>query len=128
MCIDAYQYFGCDSDYLGKHLLPLVKHGGLLLLVVPGVKKDITGELPPEMALSWTKEQASPFRDMFFWRNTIGATNGAEILDIYEAEDFDECWNEWLACDNEYAVGDRKAMNAGAGKYMNLIAMAVRRK
>ncbi len=128
VCIDSYQYFGCDPDYLGTHLLPLVKRGGLLLLVVPGMKKDITGELPPEMALSWTKEQVATLRDMVFWRKTIGAANGAELLGIYELEDFDECWNEWLACDNDYAIGDRKAMNAGAGKYMNLIAMAVRRK
>jgi hypothetical protein len=43
-------------------------------------------------------------------------------------ESFDECWNDWLVCDNEYAVNDRKAMNAGAGKYMNFIAMILRRK
>ena len=46
----------------------------------------------------------------------------------YIDSSFDECWNDWLACDNEYAVDDRKAMNAGAGKYMNFIAMIIRRK
>lgn len=128
VCIDSYHYFGWEADYLEANLLPLVKHGGLLLLVVPGTVKAITGELPPEMALSWTKEAVATLRDMAFWRETLGKASGAELLDIYELEDFDACWADWLACDNEYAVGDRKAMNAGAGKYMNLIAMALRRK
>jgi cyclopropane fatty-acyl-phospholipid synthase-like methyltransferase len=128
VCIDSYHYFGCEADYLETHLLPLIKPGGLLLFVVPGMIKDVTGELPPEMALSWTKEDVATLRDMAFWRKTIGAASGVELLDIYELEDFDECWGDWLACDNEYAVGDRKAMNAGAGKYMNLIAMALKRK
>ena len=51
-----------------------------------------------------------------------------EIESIFEMEDFDECWNEWLATDNEYAVQDRLSMNAGAGKYMNFVAMALKRK
>ena len=37
-------------------------------------------------------------------------------------------WNDWLACENEYAVGGRKTMEAGGGKYMNFIAMILRRK
>ena len=32
--IDSYHYFGLEREYLGKHLLPLVKRGGLILLVV----------------------------------------------------------------------------------------------
>jgi cyclopropane fatty-acyl-phospholipid synthase-like methyltransferase len=128
VCIDSYHYYGCEDGYLETHLLPLVKHSGLLLLVVPGMIKDVIGELPPEMALSWTKEDVATLRDMVFWRKIIGTASEAELLDIYELDDFDECWNDWLACDNAYAIGDRKAMNAGAGKYMNLIAIALRRK
>ena len=43
-------------------------------------------------------------------------------------EDAEECWNDWLACDNEYAQNDRAAMQAGAGKYMNFIAIILRRQ
>ena len=42
--------------------------------------------------------------------------------------DLDELWNDWLACDNEYAIGDRAAMEAGSGKYMNFIAIIARKK
>lgn len=128
VCIDSYQYFGCDKEYLGRHLLPFVKHGGYLLIVVPGLKKDIHDNLPPEMLLSWTAEDIDTLHDTVYWRKIIEHTDGVEIISLSEMESFDECWNDWLVCDNEYAVNDRKAMNAGAGKYMNFIAMILRRK
>ena len=127
-CIDSYQYFGCDPNYLGEHLLPLVKHGGRLLFVVPGMKKDLHDNLPPEMLLSWRAEDIDTLHDCAYWQKTLEATADAEIESIFEMEDFDECWNEWLATDNEYAVQDRLSMNAGAGKYMNFVAMALKRK
>lgn len=37
--IDAYNYFGCESGYLEKHILPLVKKNGLIGIAVPGLKK-----------------------------------------------------------------------------------------
>ncbi len=43
-------------------------------------------------------------------------------------ESNEEAWNDWLATDNEYAKGDRKTMEAGGGKYMNFIAIILRRK
>jgi hypothetical protein len=36
-----------------------------------------------------------------------------------------ECWNDWLACDNEYAVAECKSMEAEAG--MNLLTIVLRR-
>ena len=47
---------------------------------------------------------------------------------MLEIDSFDECWADVLACDNPYAVGDRRAMEAGAGKYMNFISAVCRRK
>lgn len=128
ICVDSYHYFGLDKEYLGKYLLPLIKHGGYLLVVVPGLKKDIHDNLPPEMLLSWSAEDIQTLHDVAYWKQTVEAAEDAEIVMIDVMEGFDECWNDWLACDNEYAVDDRKAMNAGAGKYMNFIAMIIRRK
>jgi cyclopropane fatty-acyl-phospholipid synthase-like methyltransferase len=128
VCIDAYQYFGIDPAYLGKHLLPLVKHGGILLLVVPGMKRCFGGDYPQEMLLSWTKEDLATLRGREFWIENLSHTEEAEVLDVWELQHFDECWNDWLACENEHAIQDRPSMEAGAGKHMNLLAMALRRK
>ena len=128
VCVDAYHYFGCDEEYLGKHLLPLVKPGGYLLFVVPGLKNDIHHNIPPEMLLSWTAEDIETLHDAAYWRKMLEMTDGIKIISVYEMDGFDEFWNDWLACDNEYAVGDRKSMEAGAGKYMNFISMIVQRQ
>ncbi len=126
--IDAYNFFGRDPDYLGARLLPLVKHGGLIYISIPGMKKDCHDNLPPELLLSWTPEQLDYIHDADYWRGIIGQTEDAEILSIYEMEGYEECWSDWLATDNEYAVGDRKTMEAGGGKYMNFLAIVLRRK
>ena len=36
--IDSYNYFGRDALFLDEKLLPYVKHGGLILLAIPGMK------------------------------------------------------------------------------------------
>ena len=37
----------------------------------------------------------------------------AELLQVREMESHEEFWADWLRQDNEYAIGDRKAMEAG---------------
>ena len=126
--IDAYHYFGLDREYLGKHLLPLVTSGGWLLFVVPGFHKDVHDNLPRELLLSWSAEDLETIHDADYWRGVLEETEGIEIVSIQEMESNEECWQDWLATDNEYAVMDRVPMNAGAGKYMNFISIALRKK
>lgn len=126
--IDSYHYFGLEKEYLGKHLLPLVKRGGWLLLVVPGFHQDVHHDIPPELLLTWSAEDLDTIHDANYWRDVISATEGVEIVSIEEMESNEECWRDWLATENEYAVMDRVPMNAGAGKYMNFIAIALKRK
>ena len=126
--IDAYHYFGLDKAYLGKHLLPLVKPGGWLLFVVPGFHQDVHDNFPQELLLNWSAEDLDTIHDANYWRDVMLATEGIEIVSIEEMESNEECWQDWLATDNEYAVMDRVPMNAGAGKYMNFISIALRKK
>jgi cyclopropane fatty-acyl-phospholipid synthase-like methyltransferase len=126
--IDSYHYFGLDKTYLGKHLLPLVKHGGQLLLVVPGFHHDVHANIPPELLLNWSTEDLDTIHDADYWRGVISATDGIEIRSIEEMESNENCWEDWLATDNEYAIMDRIPMNAGAGKYMNFVAIALRKR
>lgn len=53
---------------------------------------------------------------------------GVEVLAVQEMERSEEVWADWLAQENEYAVGDRKSMEAGGGKYLNFIAIVLRKK
>ncbi len=125
---DSYNYFGRDERYLDDKLLPFVKPGGLVYIAIPGMKRDCHDHLQKELLLSWTPEQLDYMHDVDYWRGIVSQCRGAEVLSIREMESNDEVWADWLAQDNEYAVGDRKSMEAGGGKYLNFIAIVLRKK
>ena len=125
---DSYNYFGRDERYLDDKLLPFVKPGGLVYIAIPGMKRDCHDRLPPELLLSWTPEQLDYMHDVDYWRGIVSQCRGAEVLSMREMESNDEVWADWLAQDNEYAVGDRKSMEAGGGKYLNFIAIVLRKR
>ena len=125
---DSYNYFGRDPRFLDEKLLPFVKSGGYIYIAIPGMKKDCHNALPPELLLSWTPEQLDYLHDADYWRKITGECRGAEVLSVKEMESNEEVWADWLRQENEYAVGDRKAMEAGGGKYLNFIAIVLRKK
>ena len=125
---DSYNYFGRDTHYLDDKLLPFIKSGGYIYIAVPGMKKDCHDNLPQELLLSWTPEQLDYIHDIDYWTNIVSACRNAEVISIKEMESNEECWNDWLMQENEYAVGDRKAMYAGGGKYLNFIAIVLKKK
>ena len=125
---DSYNYFGRDPDYLDSKLLPFIKPGGYLYITVPGMKRDCHDNLPPELLLSWTPEQLDYLHDVSYWKNIVEQCGGAEVLEVSEMESNAEVWADWLKQENEYAVGDRKAMEAGGGKYLNFIKIVLRKR
>ena len=122
------QVVGRDPEYLGEHLLPLVKRGGELLLAIPGMVRDCHDNLPACLLASWTPEQLDYMHDMDWWRTNIAQTDGVDILDMREMACTREAWADWIACDNEYAAGDRAAVEAGALDHLNTIAVRLRRR
>lgn len=125
---DSYNYFGRDERYLDEKLLPFVKPGGYLYIAVPGMKKDCHDNLPKELLLSWTPEQLDYMHDVSYWTRIVGRCKGAEVIEVKQMKSNEEVWADWLAQDNEYAVGDRKSMEAGGGKYLNFISIVLRKR
>ena len=125
---DSYNYFGRNSEYLDNKLLPFVKKGGYIYIAIPGMKKDCHDNLPKELLLSWTPEQLEYMHDTAYWSNMVGQCKGAEVISVTEMQSNEEVWADWLKQENEYAVGDRKAMEAGGGKYLNFIKIVLKKK
>ncbi len=63
--------------------------------------------------LSWMPEQVNDLHDAAYWRALLGRCQGAEVLQVREMESHEGFWADWLRQDNEYAIGDRKVMEAG---------------
>lgn len=124
---DSYNYFGRDLAYLDEKLLPYVKSGGYLYIAVPGMKKDLHRALPPELLLSWTPEQLDYLHDVAYWARLVGQCRGAAVIGVTEMQSNEEVWADWLRQENEYAVGDRRAMEAGGGKYLNFVKIVLRK-
>ena len=125
---DSYNYFGRDESYLDGKLLPFVKSGGYVYIASPGMKKDCHDNLPQELLLSWTPEQLDYMHDVEYWSRTVGKSKCSEVISVTEMESNEEVWADWLKQENEYAVGDRKSMEAGGGKYLNFIKIVLRKK
>ena len=125
---DSYNYFGRDPEFLDRKLLPYVKNGGYVYIAIPGMKQDCHDNLPPELLLSWTPEQMDYMHDVSYWRNMVSQSHYAEIIEVSEMVSNEEVWKDWLEQENEYAIGDRKSMEAGGGKYLNFIKIVMRKK
>ena len=125
---DSYNYFGRDERYLDEKLLPFVKPGGYLYIAIPGMKKDCHDNLPQELLLFWTPEQLDYLHDVDYWTKIVRQCSGADVISVKEMESNEEVWADWLKQENEYAVGDRKAMEAGGGKYLNFVSIVLRQK
>ena len=126
--IDSYHYFGRDPAFLDEKLLPFVKAGGYVYIAIPGMKKDCHDNLPPELLLSWTPEDLSTMHDAAYWRSIVSKSRDCEVLEVSEMVSNEEVWADWLRQENPYAVGDRKSMNAGAGRYLNFVKIVLRKK
>ena len=125
--VDSYNYFGRDPEYLGGRLLPYLRQGGLILLAIPGMARDCHDSLPDCLLASWTPEQLDYMHDMDWWRAILERAEGAEITCMREMGCTREAWADWVECDNDYARGDRAAIEAGALDYLNTIKVVLRK-
>ena len=66
--------------------------------------------------------------DVTYWHNIVRQSRDAEIIEVSQMKSNEVVWADWLRQDNEYAIGDRKAMEAGGGKYLNFIKIVLRKK
>lgn len=126
--VDSYNYFGRDAAYLDEKLLPFVRSGGEICLAIPGMKRDCHDTLPEALLRSWTPEQLDYLHDAAWWTALLRQSRGAELCSVREMDSNDEVWADWLAQDNDYARGDRAAMEAGGGAYLNFLAIRLRKK
>lgn len=55
----------------------------------------------------------------------IGKTPGVVIEGMHQMTCTREARADWIACENEYARGDRTAVKAGALDYLNTIAVTL---
>lgn len=127
VCVDAYHYFGRTPGVMDEKIAPFVKPGGHILLAIPGMVRDIHGDIPAAMLRSWSPEDLDTIHDAQWWGRLLAGEHWVKVERIWPMACYEQAWAEWLACDNPYAIGDRAAMEAGASQYMNLLGIVLKR-
>lgn len=127
VCVDAYHYFGRAPGVMDEKIAPFVKPGGYILLGIPGMVRDIHSDIPAALLRSWSPEDLDTIHDALWWGSLLAGEKRVQVEQIWAMDCYQQAWADWLACDNPYAIGDRAAMEAGAGQYMNLLGIVLRR-
>lgn len=122
--VDAYQYFGGNAAMLPK-LLPFVKKGGLMAVAVPGFNQDFPeGQLPDEVRPFWTPDWY--FYSCNWWRALWEKEPGIAITQLREMDTCQQAWDDFLQCPSAQEKM-LPIMQAGAGKYFNIIQIVGRK-
>ncbi len=125
--VDSYHYFGCDEEYLPKYLDPLLKKSGKLIVGVPGLKKEFTTGVPPELVPYW-QEDMNSFHSCVWWKDLWSRDEAVTVDECTELRCTREAWADWLASGNPYAIDDIDMMAAEGGKYFSLVGIKATRK
>ena len=124
--VDSYQYYGHKEGYLDKHLAPLLKKGGRIVVGIPGLRKEFNEGIPAEMEPYYKLEYN--FHTCTWWKDLWKESSLVEEVRCRELDCHKRAWGDWLSCDNEHAKGDIPMMQADGGKYYNTVSLSAVRK
>jgi len=137
IAIDCYHYFGTSESYFTDVFSKLVKPGGLLGIVVPGLIREFEKGYPDTLEKLWFPELFT-FHSSKWWRNLWEKTGLCEIISCYDIDEPKAVWQPWANWatenfDKEFGEGggggdfDAKFLESDTDNDIALIAMAARK-
>ncbi|MDR0685005.1 MAG: methyltransferase domain-containing protein [Spirochaetaceae bacterium] len=121
--IDAYYYFGTGEDFLDRRMAPLLAKDGFIAVAMPGLQKEFGENVPEAIKPFWTDEVCETFHDKNWWKSLWEKSTKTTVKDCFSLRCHKTAWEDWLECDNPYAKGDVKMMEAEQGKYFDTLAL-----
>ena len=128
--IDAFHYFVTGKEDFEKMVLPYVKKGGVAVIAIPGLKKELDGEASKTF-MEWVggdQKDYDSFKTRNTWLKLIGESEEYEIVQSFELECFFEAWEDWFASGHEYGIKDKEFFARGMDEYLAFIGLAIQRK
>lgn len=99
--IDAYHYFGTADLYLSE-MTRLLRPGGWIGIVVPGVREEQSVLPPPRLADHWDWDFCS-FHSPAWWRHHWEKSGLVAVRDAWWLEDGQRLWHQWAVVADDYA-------------------------
>jgi cyclopropane fatty-acyl-phospholipid synthase-like methyltransferase len=136
--LDAYHYFGTEDLYLGRSCAPLIRPGGQIGIVVPGLVREFD-EPPAHLARVWAREyEFWSFHSPGWWRAHWTKTG---LVEVEVADLVPEGWRHWTNWDEaslelgfvpEHFAADLpewiEMMRTDAGRNLGFTRIVARRK
>ena len=136
IAIDCYHYFGTSESYFVDIFSKLVKPGGYLGIVVPGLAREYEKGYPETLEKLWIPEY-NTFHSKKWWCSLWEKTGLCEIIACYDMEDSKAIWQRWadwsienfkrVFGEEEGADADMKLLEADKNNDMQLIVMAAKK-
>ena len=125
--IDAYHYFATKKGFFEQKILPFLSDNAQILIGIPGIKDQFTGR-SEQLLSAWLGDEAYMFQSLSAWREIIGHNDRIEAIETWEMDCFDIAWNEWLATEHKYALGDKQFFNTLIKPYTCFVGIYVKIK
>ena len=125
--IDSYHYFAGSRGFFQEKLLPFMKADGVVLIGIPGLKEEYEGRAE-ELLSDWLGEDAHMFKSPKLWKEIIGDSDRIETVQTWEMDCFREAWNDWLATNKKFALGDKKYFETIIKPYTCFVGIYIKLK
>ncbi len=130
--VDAYHYFGTDDIYLGSVLSKLVKPGGQIGIVVPGLIKEMPHPVPPHFQKFWDPRECFSFHTADWWRTHF---EQPQVVDVDYCAVIEDGWRHWRDYEKaKQLVGKQmfpeelETLEVDRGEYIAMIELVARRR
>ena len=127
--VDSYHYFGCREGVFADRILPFVRHGGSVMIAVPGLREEPRGSLCA-LFEAWAEgDDVLCFKTVSWWKSLLEKECGDRCsISVMEAECFDAAWKDWFNTGHEYGIRDRDFLSRGLGQILNFALIYVQKK
>ena len=127
--VDSYHYFGCREGVFADRILPFVRHGGSVMIAVPGLREEPRGELRT-LFETWAEgDDALCFKTIGWWKALLEKECGNHCaISVMEAKCFDSAWEDWFNTGHEYGIRDREFLSRGLDRILNFVLIYVRKQ
>lgn len=129
--LDSYHYYGTDDLYLGWYFAKLVKPGGQIGIVVPGLMREFDGPVPEHLESFWDPRECFSFHTVDWWERHWSQSG---CVNVELADTYNDGWRLWLKWeDARDAAGATKrgseaeTLRADKGRYLGFVRMVARR-
>lgn len=136
VCVDAYQYFGTDELYV-DYLARLVRPGGLLGVVVPGLVQPFGASVPAHLVepqkngKPFWEDACRSFKTAEFWH---ALWQGSSLVGEVAATLQPDGWRHWRDFERALELwgkspfpSDVEALERDAGRYLGFVRLVGRR-